>query len=277
MKRKKAVKWILFITFIFILGLAGYSLYKIATVKLPGKEINEARESLARAKNNDASKYASKKLKEAEALYTDAMQEWAIQNERFFWFRDFAKTRDLAAKSLAISSDAKQQSVVEKNNVGKQLNANLIKAEKKIKKFESVYKTLPLERATFDLFNKGKMEYLEAKNELKKNNLVKATLLIERADNNLLKADNSAQKKIEQFFKNYPEWVKNARMAEQLSKKGQTVILVNKIDSKCTVMKSGKTLKVFDAELGSNWMTDKVMKGDRTTPEGVYKITRQRN
>jgi len=276
MKHIKAVRWLLIIVSILVAGSAGYSIFKIVTEKLPGKEINEARESLARAKKNDASNFASNKLKEAESMYNAAMEEWAMQNEHFFWFRDFTKTRDLASKSLAISSDAKQQSVDEKNKLSKQLKTDMIQAEKKIEKFESIYKSLPLARETFDFFNKGKMEYLEAKNELKTGDLKKAALLVERANSNLLKAENSAQRKIEQFFKNYPQWSKNARLAEQLSKKGQTVILVNKIESKCAVMKSGKTVKIFDAELGSNWMADKVMRGDRSTPEGVYKITEKK-
>ena len=276
MKRKKVVRWILIVVLVLFVGSVGFSIYKIITEKLPTIEINEPRESLARAKNNDASKYASNKLDEAEKFYNDAMKEWALQNERFFWFRDFSKTKELASKSLQISSDAKQQSVSEKKKFDKQISTSLKAAEKKIEKFESLFKNLPLDRETFDLFNKGKIEYLEAKNEFKKNNFLKASQLIEKADNKLQKAEKSAQNKVDRFYKNYPEWVKNAKLAEQLSKKGQTVILVNKIESKCSVLKSGKTIKTFDAEFGSNWMSDKVMKGDRTTPEGVYKITEKK-
>ena len=276
MKKKKIVILIFIIILVLFVSSVGFSLYKIIAEKLPATEINEARESLARAKNNDASKYATEKLKNAETFYEGAMKEWAYQNERFFWFRDFSKTRELAIKSLEISSDAKQQSASEKKKIDQQLKTGFIKAEKRIEKFESLFKNLPLERTTFDLFNKGKIEYLEAKNELEKSNLLKAAQLIESADKKLQKAEKSAQDKIELFYKNYPEWEKNAKLARQLSQKGQTVVLVNKIESKCSVLKAGKTIKVFDAELGLNWMGDKIMKGDRSTPEGVYKITEKK-
>ena len=266
----------LFVIVFILVGLAGFSIYKLATEKFPTNEINQARESLSGAKKAGAVNYASGKLKNAENLYQEAMNEWAFQNDKFFWFRDFSKTRELANKSLSLSSEAKQQTVLEKNKFGQQLDAEIKKAEKKIEKFESAFKRLPLERETFDAFNKGKQEYLEAKNELVKNDLLKATLLIEHANEKLLHADNSARGKIEKFYLNYPEWVKNKQLAEKLSKKGQLVVLVNKIDSKCLLLKSGKTIRVFDTELGSNWMVDKIMKGDRSTPEGVYKITEKK-
>ena len=31
----------------------------------------------------------------------------------------------------------------------------------------------------------------------------------------------------------------------------------------------------FDAELGKNWVGDKRVKGDKATPEGMYKITKK--
>ncbi len=276
MKRKKIVKWLLLVLISLLTGFVGFSVFKLTTEELPTHEINLARESLARAKNNGAANYASDKLKDAEKFYQAAMQEWEFQNERFFWFRNFSKTRDLASKSLALSSDAKQLSILEKNKVGQQLKEAIKGAEKKIERFESAYKSLPLERATFDTYNQGKMEYLEAKNEISKNDFVKATVLIERANEKLLRADNLVRRKMEDFYKNYPDWIKNAQLAEQLSKKGQLVVLVNKMESKCSLLKSGKTIKIFNAEFGSNWMADKVMKGDRSTPEGVYKVTEKK-
>ena len=276
MKRKKVVRRFLLVIISALVGFAGYSAFKIITEKLPTSEINMARESLALAKKNGAANYASEKLKDAEKLYQAAMQEWEFQNERFFWVRDFSMVRELASKSLALSSDAKQQTSLEKSKVGQQLKSAITEVERKIGKFESLFKNLPLERKTFDLYNQGKMDYLEANNELKKNDLVKASVLIEHANEKLSKSEELAQQKIENFYKNYPNWMKNAQLAQQLSKKGQLVILVNKMESKCSLLKSGKAIKVFSAEFGSNWMADKRMKGDKSTPEGVYKITEKK-
>lgn len=61
-------------------------------------------------------------------------------------------------------------------------------------------------------------------------------------------------------------------MAYNLSKKGQTVILVDKIQSTLILLKGGKEIKSFSAEFGKSWMGDKLYAGDKATPEGVYKI-----
>jgi murein L,D-transpeptidase YafK len=52
-------------------------------------------------------------------------------------------------------------------------------------------------------------------------------------------------------------------------------IIIDKFSRKCYVYFSGKRKYEFDAELGRNWVGDKRVKGDKATPEGMYKITRK--
>lgn len=54
-------------------------------------------------------------------------------------------------------------------------------------------------------------------------------------------------------------------------------MVVDKFSRKCTVYKSGKKYKEFEVELGINWLGDKNQSGDRTTPEGRYKVSRKRS
>ena len=61
-------------------------------------------------------------------------------------------------------------------------------------------------------------------------------------------------------------------MAYNMSKKGLTVILVDKMGASLTILRAGKEYKTFEAEFGNNWMGDKSMFGDKATPEGVYKV-----
>jgi hypothetical protein len=51
---------------------------------------------------------------------------------------------------------------------------------------------------------------------------------------------------------------KNTKLAYNLSKKGQTVILVDKIQSTLILLKGGKEIKTFSAEFGKSWMGDKL-------------------
>ena len=97
--------------FIYLFAIAfflliGYSVYVYTTNKPPIEEINLARESLAGAKNKLAGRYANETLQEAESLYNWAIKEWKTQNTKFFVFRDYSLTRDLALKSIDKSTNA---------------------------------------------------------------------------------------------------------------------------------------------------------------------------
>jgi murein L,D-transpeptidase YafK len=74
------------------------------------------------------------------------------------------------------------------------------------------------------------------------------------------------------FYRNYPVWEKNVNTAFSLSKKGQTVLLIDKLEASLIILKSGKEHLIIPVELGENWMTDKSKAGDKATPEGIYKI-----
>lgn len=45
----------------------------------------------------------------------------------------------------------------------------------------------------------------------------------------------------------------------------------------CMVIKDGKVVERFDAELSLNWIGHKKQQGDMATPEGIYQITKKVN
>ncbi len=256
---------------VLVLLFGSFATFKYFTVKPPVIEINAARESIAKAKNAHAGKYASDRLREAEKLYQEALAEWALQNTKFFAFRDFIRVKDLATASLNISVNAHSEAGFAKDKYTRQLDIELQKTEAQINRFESCYKNLPVGRVNFDRYNKGKIQYLEAQHEYSNKNYQKAMELIAQAGEKLGKAEKASRAKLNSFYEDFPEWERNIQQAFQLSKR-QTVILVNKLEATCTVLKGGKVVKVFEAEFGPNWLGDKIMKGDRATPQGIYKV-----
>ncbi len=240
-------------------------------------EINSARESLALAKNKLAGRYASEKLKEAEGLYNWSMKEWETQNSKFFVFRDYSLTRDLALKSIDKSSNAGKEASSVKNKLQKNVESQLSTLNTQIAKFEKYYKNLALGNSTINAFNKGKTQFLEAQIEYKKKDFQQAAKIAKKASDNISQAEKSAHFKLVEFYSNYPTWEKNTKLAYNLSKKGQTVILVDKIQSTLIILKGGKEFKTFTAEFGKSWMGDKLYAGDKATPEGVYKILEKKS
>ena len=277
MKVRKIISFFLYLFFALLVIFIGYSVYVYVTNKPPIEEISQARESLATAKNKKAGKYASETLREAERLYKWAMKEWETQNNKFFIFRDYALTRDLALKSINKSTNAGNEAKKVKDKLQNRVESELATLKKQISKFEKYYEHLAIGQSTLRSFHRGKTRYLEAQIEFEKNNLQEAAKLTKKAIEGVTTAEKAAHIKLVEFFKSYPSWEKNTKLAYSLSKQGQTVILVDKLQSTCFILKGGKEYKSFPAEFGKSWMGDKMYAGDKATPEGVYKVTEKKS
>ncbi len=274
---KRIISFFIYLFIIAVILAAGYSTYIYFTNKPPLAEISQARESLAQAKEKMAGRYASETLKEAENLYNWAMKEWQTQNGKFFVFRDFSLTRDLALKSVSKSKNAGAVAKDVKTKLKNNVSSELADLKTRIAKFEKYYKNLVLPSSTINAYNKGKTRFLEAQIEYGKNDFQRAANLSKKASESVLQAEKSAHLKLLEFYKDYPLWEKNTKLAYNLSKNGQTVILVDKLQSSFIMLKGGKEFKTFQAELGIKWMGDKQLEGDKATPEGVYKVLEKKS
>ena len=259
-----------------ILLLSGFTVFRLITLKLPDKGVNLSREGLARAKNVHADKYANEKLKKAEQLFNDAINEWRIQNDKLFIFRNFSKTIELADSSLKFSTDARKNAGKQKNNIKIELEKELKDVADKLNRFEKHLKELPFDREIFDNYNSAKLKYLEAEDIYKNGDLQKSLILATLANEKATQAVSGSMLNLENYFENYLTWEKNTDYAVQLSRNGAVTILVNKMESEVTVLKSGKAVKIFKAEFSPNWLGDKIMRGDRKTPEGIYKVVEKK-
>lgn len=277
MNIKKLIRFAFYLFAVASINLIGYSVFVYATNKPPIEEINSARESLASAKTKLAGRYAGETLQEAESLYNWTMKEWEIQNSKFFVFRDYNLTRDLALKSIAKSTNAGNEAKDVKTRIKNNVESQLVTLKSQIEKFEKSYKNLVLGKTTINAFNKGKTQYLEAQIEFKKSDYQEAAKHAKKASESISQAEKSAHIKLVDFYKNYPLWEKNTKLAYSLSKNGQTVILVDKIQSSFIILKGGKEVKAFSAEFGKSWMGDKLFAGDKATPEGVYKVVEKKS
>lgn len=249
-----------------------YSLYIYATIKPPLEEIGQARATLAAARGKHAGKYAGGPLREAEDYFEQALQEWKKQNNTFFAFRDYSLTSELAIKSYNRSVAALDEAGKSKNRVMYSAGTRLENLGRKIDHFEKYYKNLDLKPSTIKSFNTGKTRFLEARIEFKSEEYVNALKHLLKAEENISQAEKQAHLQLVEFYSNYNVWEKNLKTAYQLSKKGQTVLLVDKLDASLTVLKSGNEFRKFRVEFGNNWMADKTRAGDKATPEGIYRV-----
>jgi hypothetical protein len=277
MKRKRIIRLILSVLASFMILFTGFALIVYSSNKPPVDEITLARETLTKAKMKGAVNYAGEKLKEAEKLYNQSVEEWKIQNNKFFVIRDYSLVSTLAAKSYDHSLTAIDEAFKTRNKLKNSAEEKLAKLDRQINYFEHYYKGLALSASTHNLFNSGKARFMEAKIEFRKMDFMKTLNLIFKAEENISQASKLAHFKLVGFYKDYPVWKKNVQYAKNLSKKGQTVFLVDKMDATLIILKGGKEFKILPVEFGDNWMGDKSMAGDKATPEGIYKVQAKKN
>jgi murein L,D-transpeptidase YafK len=272
MRTGKPLKLLLYFFLAIVLVASGYSMFVYASEKPPLDEIGKARLALAEAKAQLAGKYAGESYKEAEKYFEQAMEEWQKQNDVFFVFRNYSLTSDLALKSFDRAVTALDEAGKSKNKLRYNAENRLNNLNQKINHFEKYYKNLVLKPATMKLFNAGRTKYLEANIEFKSEEYINALKLILKAEENIIQANKQAHLRLAEYYRDYPVWEKNVKTAYQLSKRGQTVFLVDKLNASLTILKSGKEYKTLPVEFGMNWMGDKMMAGDKATPEGIYKV-----
>ncbi|MBE0650899.1 MAG: L,D-transpeptidase family protein [Bacteroidales bacterium] len=274
---KKRTRYFLTILGVIFFSTGGYFIYKYLTVQTPETEMKRAVKALADAKKSEATVFAAEKFAEAKSEFGMAMDEWEFQNKQIFIHRNYHKTITLAKKTVELCNEATKKAGEEKDSVKNRMIHLLPSIEQKINYFEKYYKNLPLTKSTFNAYSNSKLKYQEATNSFQQSKIYEALTQAGEAESLINQASAKAKLLLEDYFRDYHLWLKNARLARSLSSRGQTVILVDKLAATCSVLKSGKTLETFHAEFGQNWTGDKIRRGDKATPEGVYKIIRKKD
>ncbi len=243
----------------------------------PNDAIKSAREALAEAKQLNASIYAADLFAEAEQLYDSAMVNWSRENERFFLFRNYDRTKSFAQKA---KGKAKESSTVSKERASStqdRVETMLADLKNKLDVYERLFKDMPLSNRELDMHNRGKMLTSEARIAYESQRYPEAESKAKKAVELVTASNLQAGQKLKEYFQHYPKWSSLADQAIKASKGGNRVILVDKLAHKLMVYKSGVMTHSFDAEFGKNWMGDKLRRGDKATPEGIYKITARKD
>lgn len=277
MKRTRKRKLIFLVIIILIISSSAYLTIKYKNNPAPNQEIKQAIESISAAKKMEANKYAKKKLDAAENILKLAMKEWDTQNQKVIISRDYTQVRSLAIQASEVANQAGNEAFTERNSIKEKLDKQLHSIENQLDEFEKNYKNLPLVKHIFEKFSKAQMRFKEAQANYRNSDYKQAKTAANEAENLITPTLKTAQNILDGYFNDYPVWKKNANYARKLSAGGNIVILINKFESKCSVLKSGKTIAEYDAEFGSNWMSHKSVMGDNATPEGIYKITLKKN
>jgi hypothetical protein len=242
----------------------------------PIKEMANARAKLSQAGSKRADTYSKKLYTEAKVYYDSAMVNWQRENKKFLYSRDYEKVAMFAGLSAKKSEQAGDNSLSSSTNLKKSLAQKidtLINLTAEINKYFNAY---PLTAEARGRISKGKMLLEEGRVAYKRGEYLQANRKITDSEYLLTSSFENATANLKDYFNSYPLWKSWVNKTIKESEKNRDYsIIIDKFSRKCFIYLNGSKKYEFEAELGANWVGDKRVKGDKATPEGMYKITKK--
>jgi len=246
------------------------------TPKPPADEITIAREAISRAVKDRADIYSKKLFTEARINYDSALVNWKRQNKRFIYFRDYDRVLMFAELSLRKAEQASDNSISSTSNLKTKVRTKINSMKDLVININALFTTYPLSSEVRNRISKGKMLLEEAEIIYKKGQYLQADRKITDAEYLLTSSYEHANSNLKDYFNLFSVWEGWVRKTINDSKKNRDYsIIIDKFSRKCYIYHSGVIKYEYNAELGKNWVGDKRVKGDKATPEGMYKVIKK--
>jgi hypothetical protein len=242
----------------------------------PVLKLKTARDSLSVAVKNQADRYSPDLYIRAKAGYDSAMAVWGRENERFIYFRNYDVVEDYARLSAKMADSATDSTLRIIEHLKENLSPRIDTLNILMKRINEKYSNYPYPPEVHERISRGKMLLKDAETAFQNNLFLEAESFLTESENLLLSSWEFADLNLRQYFTSYPTWKKWIDRTIAASKtNGGYSIIIDKFSRKLVVYNKGKKINEFSAELGRNWVGNKRVKGDKATPEGMYKITRK--
>jgi L,D-peptidoglycan transpeptidase YkuD (ErfK/YbiS/YcfS/YnhG family) len=244
----------------------------------PVDRIEKGRKEIAKAIDAQANIYSPKELALAERYWQEAMAEWKLSNRKSSILRNYRKTSLKADLAIENAEVALKKAQVRKVEIKARTKIDISTLKKSLVYIEFAISKFPLNHNIRQELTPISIALNEAEMAFSRNDLLTASTKVELIKTKTIKLKEKTHKLLEEYFSDYNNWVLlNDEMKDWSKKQNSVSIVVDKFSRKCTVYKAGKKFKEFEVELGVNWLGDKTQSGDRTTPEGKYKVTGKRS
>ncbi|PLX14069.1 MAG: hypothetical protein C0597_10585 [Marinilabiliales bacterium] len=239
----------------------------------PLESINQASSYLSNAKSRNASKYSAELYAKASEYFDSSILIWHEENKKFFFFRKYDKVKMYAENSLFYSKESIIKSTENVSKLNNDINYRISKISLQLVELKKYNNHFPFnEKRTHDL-TRSDLKFNELIILYKQSKFLLVSEKLDTIETDLALIEAHFQYLIEDYFKDYSKWKSMVDKTIFESKKNSSYcIIVDKFHRECLVYRSGLLQNIYKAELGSNWIGDKNFQGDKSTPEGIYKI-----
>lgn len=242
----------------------------------PVEKVDYARSILSQASSSSAGIYSRRLFKDAESFYDSAMIIWRRENEKFFLLRDFDEVERYAVLSASKAEEALRTAKENVTSLKMRIEQRIDTLNNIVAHLNKLFTNYPLSANLRNRISKGKLLLKESEIAFSKEQYLQANKKIIDAEYLLTESYKSAVTNLEEYFRSYPVWKGWVEKTINASKSNNSYsIIVDKYSRKCHIYHNGIRRHAFDVELGQNWVGDKRVRGDKATPEGMYKVIKK--
>ena len=246
------------------------------TPQPPKGDIDNARELLSKAESNRADTYSKKQFNQARIYYDSAMVNWRKENKKFIFLRNYEKVSSFAQLSAKKANEASNNSIASTSDLTVKINQKITALNELVEEINKLFTTYPLTSEIRSRISRGKLLLNEGEIAYNKGQYMQANRKITDAEYLLTSSYDNATSNLKNYFKSYSVWKNWVEKAKSESRKNKDyAIVIDKFSRKCVIFHNGTKKYEFDTELGKNWVGTKRVKGDKATPEGIYKIAKK--
>ena len=246
------------------------------TPRPPIEEMKFAREILSSAGRDNAPTYSRKLYSEAKIYYDSAMANWRRENKRFIYFRDYDKVTRYAELSSEKAGLAAENSKTSSSYLRITVKQKIDSLNNLVTDINKLFTTYPLTSELRNRISQGKFLLIEAEFAFNKGQFLQANRKISDSEYLLTGSYENSLANLKNYFQSYTLWGKWIDKTINESKSNHDYsIIIDKVSRKFYIYQNGIKKHEFEAELGRNWVGDKRSRGDKATPEGMYKITKK--
>jgi len=271
---------IVIIIFVAIIAI-GSGLYLTGAVfppKGPAAIAEKMEKAMAFARRHGASVYAEADFKDCISFHKKTMKEWRAQNELWIIRRDYSLTESLIHATTEKAEVAGKKAIEKSGSMKEFIFKTQDHLLERDAYFTEKFRILPLEKEILKNHSEAHQllkEAIEASDRGDLNSAYKSLII---AYEDFIELEQTVRTKLEDYFKSYSSWERWYQQTVEKSKNNKSyAIIVDKMAHQCMLLKDGKVIDRFDAELSLKWIGHKIQQGDMATPEGIYKITRKVN
>ncbi len=243
----------------------------------PYQEFVRVDAAIREASQAEAPRYDPALYAMATRLRGAAQTALDTESQRFRWMRDYDGVRSYlaASRSLAVAS-ARRAEAGERDALGR-LAARLVESGDVVAKAFREVEGYPYRGSVRRSLAEGSLLHARAEEAFRAGETLAAAELLDRADTLLDRSQRAFENEFGGYLDKTSTWEKWARAAIARSKaSGGNLILVDKMRRRCYLYERGRTVDAFATDLGTNWVGDKSMSGDRATPEGNYHVAEKK-